>query len=373
MDTTNCPPGWATDRVFSFEPPPACGMSVAAYVTWFAVLLVVRAAAAARVWRSWTARHVVGEAGAARRARERLPVIPFLEAVMLVTLTAMFALSVSSVITVQNGGVCAVFAIALTWFGFSSGLLARSYTKLAVRLVPLAMRTLGNSSSLSANNDHSQGPSASPALSENPVVLRLHSLDGVLRVLWGALVTGHLACLVLGVPVNLAIPSRTATWMQSIFGVFTMLAAALMTTVVYQLGRCASAATRAFADTQRELNVAAGGVDNAGVKRALRKIRVAQLTWGAFGLGSCLFFALVTAGVIPTSWIVMLIVVTMEVCMASIAASLHRVRRKRTAAPALAPTLAPGDPVAAGKESLKEGLTHSNVAATQSVPRSVAA
>ena len=71
-------------------------------------------------------------------------------------------------------------------------------------------------------------------------------------------------------------------------------------------------------------------------------MRMSQAFWGVMGSVGTLFYALIAGGVLPSSWVVLLIIVAFETALTAFPAWVHAVRAVRRRASKAAPMRSPG-------------------------------
>ena len=368
-----CPPLFAVDDVFDFTdadapPPRPCTLSVPAYLVWYALLVVGSILTALAQWSRWRALHSAAASGPASvRARTNargsrraalLSASPWLtSAAHAVVLLAHFVLTATNVATTQNGASLALVSMVPILWAATAQLTLAKWRRLAARNAVLmhARPNLNSNSNSLANKDASVTALKSSAPgpdvendrnmnnnSERDVqrewLARLEQADGVHRA-YAVVQSATLATMVvLSVPVNLARPELSDVWARTLIGLTGMVVAAQNIVLALHIRRCLAVARTIGAG----LAVADRAALDAQVRRALASMRRLQLTLALLATVFTALAALVAAGVIPLTWITMLIMITGDVVSRSYTAYAHRRRTRAKKAAVSSPKVSSG-------------------------------
>jgi hypothetical protein len=145
MNTTNCPQGWATDKMFYFENADnACDLLVSAWFGTMSTIVILKFTTAVMLTALWIRRQQRAESKvAARRSKNRWPLVPMILWLMIVPY---FVATVLSVIIPEQIGLALPFLYGCGWFLY--GLYFFSYLakfiSLGYRIIPRKHQALLN-------------------------------------------------------------------------------------------------------------------------------------------------------------------------------------------------------------------------------------
>jgi hypothetical protein len=324
MDTSGCPPGWATDMWLVSHASQPCAVPVAAFFTVLLFYIVVKLLVLYPTWRFWLKRYRDMKKIKGPLA-QRHPIVP-----SLVTALAMFYILIVSLVganvaSARNGGGTALYGVMSSVWGVYCLFHVKKYISLGRKLIPLAQaryRPDGTASSDGQSHSSTKKETSLSTAAETSLSV-LSKADRPLQVMQVMMMLNVMVLFIISILPTLLYPAEER-WPRAMLGLVGTYALCLYVSLMWHLERLVNA-TRICGQTVQSSQ------GTRKLQHAIKIMRVSQVVWFVTGNITFLSHLLAAVYVIDLSWILLLCMMLIETSTSVFAflATRSRPRRER--------------------------------------------
>ena len=144
MNTTGCPPGWATDQIVFYENRPfSCDLNINAWIAMGSILIFAKVLTAIGHSHLWYSRNKAWRERKVEKRRQRsIPFVPILSWIQVCCYMGIFILPAFNLASTENGVAAFFFGVGWMVYGLLSVIFLMKFVQLGARILPRKARTV---------------------------------------------------------------------------------------------------------------------------------------------------------------------------------------------------------------------------------------